>query len=106
MRISAPTKQAAEQSVNKLIVVVDDDEDIGLVILDLIHQHTPHQAHHHLTGSQALQVASTHTPHLFILDYSLPDMTGLELHDQLHMLPHLRNVPTLLISAIKPPLHE
>jgi DNA-binding response OmpR family regulator len=46
------------------------------------------------------------TPHLLILDYDLPDMNGLEMHDQLHALERLRNVPTLLISAIKPPMQE
>ena len=49
---------------------------------------------------------SIHTPHLFIIDYNLPDMTGLELYDQLHSRVQLKNVPTLIISAIKPPLHE
>ena len=100
------TENATDQLAKKVIFVVDDEVEIGLLITDLIHQHTPHQAHHHLTGSQALQAATTHTPHLLILDFDLPDMSGLELHDKLHMLEHLRNVPTLLISAIKPPLHE
>jgi hypothetical protein len=33
-------------------------------------------------------------------------MSGLELHDRLHTLEHLRNDPTLLISSVKPPLRE
>ncbi len=103
---SVPTAKASEQPPGKVVFVVDDDEDIGLLITTLIHQHTPHQAHHHPTGSQALQAITMHTPHLFILDFDLPDMNGLELHDRLHTLEHLKNVPTLLISAIKPPLHE
>lgn len=103
---SAPTAKATDQRPGKLILVVEDDEDIGLFITEFIHQHTVHQAQHHLTGHHALQAVTLYTPHLFILDYDLPDMTGLELHDQLHILEHLRNVPTLLISAIKPPMSE
>ena len=103
---SMPTAKASEQTPCKVVFVVDDEEEIGLLITDLIHQHTPHQAHHHPTASQALQAVTIHTPHLLILDYELPDMNGLELHDRLHTFEHLRNVPTLLISAMKPPLHE
>ncbi len=33
-------------------------------------------------------------------------MSGLELHDRLHTLEHLKTVPTLLISSVKPPLRE
>src|SRR5947209_5151687 len=106
MTSSAPTVQESDQLLSKVIFVVEDDKDIGVFITDLIHQHTPHHAQHHLTGSQALQAVTSQNPHLLILDYGLPDMTGLELFDRMQTHKHLRNVPTLLISAIKPPLHE
>ncbi len=106
MGASLSSPEATNQISVKVIFVVDDDEEIGLLLTQLIHQETPHHAWHHTTGSQALQAISTHTPHLLILDYDLPDMNGLELHDRLHALERLRNVPTLLISAIKPPMQE
>ena len=104
--MSAPTTQAANHLFHKVIVVVDDDQDIGILITELIHEHTSHEVQHHVTGNQALQAMNTSLSHLFILDYNLPDMSGLELHDRLHTLEHLRNVPTLLISSVKPPLRE
>ena len=100
------TPQATNHPLHKVIVVVDDDEDIGTLITKLFHEHETHDVQHHVTGKQALQAMSTGTPHLFILDYNLPDMSGLELHDRLHRLEHLKSVPTLLISAVKPPLRE
>lgn len=100
------TLQATNHPLHKVIVVVDDDEDIGTLITELIHEHETHDVQHHATAKQALQAMSTDTPHLFILDYNLPDMSGLELHDQLHTFEHLKSVPTLLISAVKPPLRE
>ena len=103
---SLPTSEATNQISDKVIFVVDDDEHIGQLITQLIHLETPHKAWHHTTGSQALEASRHHTLHLFILDYELPDMNGLELHDQLHLFEHLRHVPTLLISAMKPPLQE
>jgi DNA-binding NtrC family response regulator len=90
----------------KTILVVDDDENIGIIIIELIHQETPHKSLRHVTGTQAIQALRNHIAHLFILDYELPDMSGLQLHDQLHTFDHLSNVPTLLISAKKPPMYE
>jgi cyclic di-GMP phosphodiesterase len=104
--VSVPTPQAPNHLFHKVIVLVDDDEEIGTLISELIHEHAKHEVRHHVTGHQALQAMSTSPSHLFILDYNLPDMSGLELHDQLHTMEHLRNVPTLLISSVKPPLRE
>ena len=106
MSESLHTPGTPQQTSGKVIFVVDDDEDVGLLITQLIHTQTSHLAWHHTSGSQTLQALSIHTPHLFILDYELPDMNGLDLHDQLHGFEHLRQVPTLLISAMKPPLRE
>ena len=104
--MSLSIQETTNQNSEKVVFVVDDDEHIGLLITQLIQQETPHKAWHHTTGGKALEALSLHTPHLFILDYELPDMNGLELHDQLHKFDSLRDVPTLLISAIKPPLRE
>ena len=106
MAMTVHTFQATNHLLHKVILVVDDDEDIGTLITELIHERETHDVQHHVTGEQALQAMSTYTPHLFILDYNLPDMSGLELHDRLHRLEHLKSVPTLLISAVKPPLRE
>ncbi|HYX50975.1 MAG TPA: response regulator [Ktedonobacteraceae bacterium] len=104
--MSVQALQGAKHHIPKVIVVVDDDEDIGTLITELIHEHTTHEVQHYTTGTQVLQAMSTSLAHLFILDYTLPDMSGLELHDRLRTLEHLRSVPILLISAMKPPLRE
>ncbi len=104
--MSLSIQETTNQNSEKVVFIVDDDEHIGLLITQLIQQQTPHKAWHHTTGGKALEALSLHTPHLFILDYELPDMNGLELHDQLHTDDSLRDVPTLLISAMKPPLRE
>lgn len=103
-----PVQAAAanDQTMVKVILVVDDDEDIGLLIVQLIERETPHAVMHHTSGTQALQAMQTQSPHLFILDYLLPDMTGLQLHDQLHQPDHLKGIPTILISAHNPPWRE
>ena len=102
----AHASAANDQTMVKLILVVDDDEDIGLLIVQLIQRETSHAVMRHTSGTQALQAIQTHSPHLFILDYMLPDMNGLELHDQLHQLDRLKGIPTILISAHDPPWRE
>ena len=90
----------------KLIMVVEDDEQIGTFIVQLIYQETRHFAIHHPTPANALEWATQHMPHLFILDYGLPGMNGLELHDRLHDFEHLKYAKSILISAISPPTVE
>ena len=94
------------QTTVKLILVVDDEVDIGMLVVQLIQEEMGHRALHHPTGNLAIEACRTKTPHLFILDYGLPDMTGLQLHDQLRAFDHLSTVPTLLVSARKPPQKE
>jgi DNA-binding response OmpR family regulator len=90
----------------KLILIVEDDVDIGYLLVQIIHQQTPHRAIHHINAGDALKAITTLTPHLFILDYSLPDMNGLELHDWLRSIDRLKHIRTILLSARNPPLDE
>ena len=90
----------------KLILIVEDDADIGYLLVQIIHQQTPHRAVHHITAGDALKAITTQTPHLFILDNSLPDMNGLELHDWLRSIDRLKHIRTILLSARNPPLDE
>jgi DNA-binding response OmpR family regulator len=90
----------------KLILIVEDDADIGYLLVQIIHQQTPHRAIHHITAGDALKAITTQTPHLFILDYSLPDMNGLELHAWLRSIDRLKHIQTILLSARNPPLDE
>ncbi|HLX55484.1 MAG TPA: response regulator [Ktedonobacteraceae bacterium] len=90
----------------KLILVVEDDEEIGHLLAQIIHQETTYQVIHHINARNALNAITRRTPHLFILDYSLPDMNGIELHDWLQSFPHLKHSPTILMSAWNPPLQE
>jgi DNA-binding response OmpR family regulator len=91
---------------SKLIFIVEDDEEIGKHLLQIIEQETNHKAIHHINARDALNALTRVMPHLLLLDYSLPDMNGLELYDWLQSFEHLKNVPTILMSAYNPPLHE
>ena len=83
----------------KTILIVEDDADIGELYFDTISQETPHQAVLVPDGVAALNVVEEIIPDLFLLDYHLPVMNGLELYDQLHTIKGLEGIPAILITA-------
>lgn len=91
----------AENTV-KTVLVVEDDAGIGMFLVQAISQETPHQAMLVTDGFQASQTVSQIKPNLFILDYHLPRMNGIELYDRLHAITELENVPAIIISARLP----
>ncbi|MFU8897367.1 MAG: diguanylate cyclase [Roseinatronobacter sp.] len=51
------------------------------------------------TGAEALRLVCDNVPDLVLLDFNLPDATGLEICTQLRRNPKTRNVPVILFSA-------
>lgn len=96
------TVSAQDHSAVKTVLVVEDDEDIGMVIVQAILQETLHQALHVPDGFQALKVVRSLKPSLFLLDYNLPLMNGIELYDQLHTMEDLKDIPAILFTAHAP----
>lgn len=99
------THKIEHQVSVKLVLLVEDDVDIGEVLLEIITQETPYQAVLKTDGQEALAAVQSQKPDLFILDYHLPHMTGIELYDKLHAIDELARVPALMISA-RLPLQE
>ncbi len=83
----------------KTILVVEDDADIGSFIVQAIHQETSHNALLVTDGFQALKAIHNLKTDLFIIDYQLPYMNGIELYDQLIDIEHQKTRPTIMISA-------
>ncbi len=86
----------------KTILLVEDDMYIGEVLVQAITQETPFIAILVQSGDEALNTVKGIKPNLFILDYQLPRMNGIELYDELHGNTELEQVPALMISAQLP----
>ncbi len=86
----------------RMIIVVEDDVNIGEVLVQAIIQETPYQVIHFVDGVSVLNTVETLKPDLFILDYHLPRMTGIELYDKLQTIEEIAHIPTLMISARLP----
>src|SRR5579884_716622 len=94
----------------KTILVVEDDDDLAELILEVIQQEGPqdkiaYQPVLAADSMQALEIGRTIKPNLFLLDYYLPRMNGLELYDRLHAMEGLENTPAIFMSA-NPPRQE
>ncbi|SRR5258708_11276315 len=89
-----------EQQERKKILIVEDDQDIGRLYLELLQSETDCVVTLASEPLQALNVVEEFKPDLFILDYLLPHMDGLELYNKLHTIKGLENVPALFVTGI------
>jgi DNA-binding response OmpR family regulator len=83
----------------KTVLIVEDDEAIGEVLIEVIQQETSYQVVLARNGFQALNMLETVKPDLLILDYGLPGMSGLEFYDTIHLRKALEQLPVLFVSA-------
>jgi CheY-like chemotaxis protein len=65
----------------------------------LLKEETPYKAFSASNAVQALELVDIIKPDLFLLDYQLPGIDGLELFDRLHGIKGLEAVPALMFSA-------
>jgi len=87
------------RAAKRLILIVEDDTDIGPVMLQAITAEDHYQAVLVSEGVQALSLVEHLTPELFLLDYHLPGLTGIDLYDRLQAHRGLEHVPAILMSA-------
>jgi DNA-binding response OmpR family regulator len=90
---------ADAQATSKTILLVEDDPSISSLLEEAIEQETPYRALVATDSHAALKLVQHFTPCLFILDYGLPDMNGIELYDRLHINRALAPIPAVLITA-------
>jgi CheY-like chemotaxis protein len=95
-------EQVGARSGIKTILLVEDDVNIGEVLVQAITQETTFLAILVSNGFEALSVIKEVKPDLFILDYQLPRMNGIELYDHLHAIDKLADVPAVIMSARLP----
>src|SRR5438874_1803200 len=84
------------------ILIVEDDPDISLLLAGLITSETSYQVACASNGVEALELVQMVHPCLFMLDYILPGMNGIDLYDQLHAIHGLEHVPAVILSANYP----
>lgn len=87
---------------HKLILVVDDDEDIGLFVVGALNGESSYRAVLATDAAEALSLVETLRPDLCLSDYHLRGITGLELAERLHQMEAFQQLPIVLMSANAP----
>lgn len=80
------------------VLVVDDEDDIRSFIALRVRRNG-HTAHSHGDPREALTQATTDHVDLALLDWNMPFMNGGELCARLRALPHLADIPVVIITA-------
>lgn len=83
----------------KVILIVEDDQDVGAFLVAAIEQETLYHPILVTEGFAALKTVHDVKPDLLILDYQLPHMNGIEVYDQLRAREELADVPAILMTA-------
>jgi DNA-binding response OmpR family regulator len=91
-----------EQRTTRTILVIEDDPAVGEVLLQIFRDETPYQGLLARNGRQAREISARIKPDLFVLDYHLPDTTGVDLYDYLHTVEGREDVPALFVSGCVP----
>ncbi len=90
------------QHAMKTILIVEDDSSIGPMLLQLVTDELSYSGILATDSNAALETLATIQPILFIFNYWLPQMNGIELFDKLHAMKGLEDVPAIMISAALP----
>src|SRR5205823_435138 len=98
MRPNTEPLAVTEAAPSKMILVVEDDAANAEVLMHLLLE-TGYLVYVAPDARAALQCISQNTPDLFILDYRLPGMTGIELYECLHAHARFKQTPALILSA-------
>ncbi len=91
--------EPVEEKSNKVIMVVDDEDDLRMALVDrLTHEgYTVIEAAH---GSQGIDLARMEPhPDLILLDIMMPVMSGHQTWAYMKKDANLRDIPILIISA-------
>lgn len=80
-------------------VVIVDDLEVNQIILMQMIESMGYTTVGVSSGEEALELVQTRLPKLFLLDISMPGMSGFELCEQLKRCVHTRDIPVIFISA-------
>src|SRR5947199_6954849 len=88
-----------EHSNLKTILIIEDEAAIGDLLVEAILEETPHRAVLAADGPRAFHIIEHIKPSLFLLDFHLPQMNGIEVYDRLHATNGLEHIPAILMTA-------
>jgi CheY-like chemotaxis protein len=93
-----PDESSAEHRAGSTVLVVDDNPD-SVTILRTILESRGFQVSAATSGAEALEMLKTLTPDLVLLDVMMPEMSGLDVLQQIKESAPTGRVPVILVTA-------
>jgi CheY-like chemotaxis protein len=84
------------------VVVVEDDPDLQILTGMLLEAHG-HATRRYSAGRTALEACIADPPEIVLLDWMLPEMTGIEVLRALRQNPATAHVPVVMVTALDRP---
>ncbi len=84
--------------MKKTVLVVDDHEDL----VEIVTQYLEEEGYFVVSaenGREGLAKIKEHKPHVVILDIAMPEMTGLEMLEQVRNTPELAKTSVVMLST-------
>ncbi len=84
------------------ILVIDDEADLLSTIQTRL-EWNKFKVFTALNGRQGLETAASQKPDLILLDNNMPEMSGLEMLEQMRENPELKDIPVIMVTAVCEP---
>ncbi len=84
--------------MNKVILVIEDQEDSRRIIRDLLTS-AGYEVIEAVTGEEGVVAAETHRPELILMDIQLPDIDGYETTRRIKAKPALSPIPIIAVTS-------
>jgi DNA-binding response OmpR family regulator len=82
------------------LLLVVDDNSINRIMLSRYLNKLGYQANLAENGRQALEHLQSKSFDLVLLDVEMPEMDGYQVLEQMKAVPHLRDIPVIMVSAV------
>jgi CheY-like chemotaxis protein len=88
--------------IAKTILIVEDNTALGNLLREVLQNETTCQIFLVSSAEEAIRTLQTVNPQLFVLDYCLPGMNGLEFAERIRAMERYEQTPILLMSPAFP----
>jgi len=80
------------------VLIVDDVFD-NISIAEAVLQFNGAEVQHAVNGVVGLEMVEAYKPNLILLDLSMPEMNGWEMHEKLRQSPSTASIPVIALTA-------
>src|SRR6185312_2258747 len=94
MRVKMKAKMKEQQDSPLTVLLVEDTEDNRFMMRRLLEM-TGYRVVEAMNGEEAVRIAAAETPHLILMDLSLPVIDGLAATCLIRKLPELQSTPII-----------